>query len=196
MTRIDLLRPEDYRRIPWKNGRGEMVVIDREGGDSWSDTNGKPSVAWHFGRTAIVEEGPFSDYTGYERLQVVIGGAGLVLVAPDHEIDLRIPMVPQRYDGGTPIRTRLEQGPVEVVNLIAVRERFDIDLRVGGNDAALPCAKGVHVMYAPAADAAIDIDGHRYALADGHALRLRTAVETNVMVRSGAVLVGSIYAKS
>ena len=70
-------------------------------------------VAWHFGRTAIIEEGPFSDYTGYERLQVVTKGAGLVLIAPDREIDLRLPMQPRRYDGGTPIRTLLERGPVE-----------------------------------------------------------------------------------
>ena len=60
-------------------------------------------VAWHFGRTAIIEAGPFSDYTGYERLQVVTKGAGLVLVAAGDEIDLRRPMHPRRYDGGTPI---------------------------------------------------------------------------------------------
>jgi environmental stress-induced protein Ves len=138
MPAVEPLAPEDYRRIPWKNGRGELVVVDSEGGESWQNRG----VAWHFGRTAIVEEGPFSDYTGYERLQVVIKGAGLVLMARDHEIDLRRPMHPQRYDGGTPIRTRLEKGSVEVVNLIADRARFDIDLRVGKAREEVP-ARGV-----------------------------------------------------
>ncbi len=132
MPLVEILAPEGHRRMPWKNGRGELVVIDCEGGKSWQDMG----VAWHFGRTAIIEEGPFSDYTGYERLQVVTKGAGLVLIAPDHEIDLRLPMHPRRYDGGTPIRTLLEKGPVEVVNLIADRGRFDIDLRVGKAGAA------------------------------------------------------------
>ena len=91
MPLVEPLAPEGHRRIPWKNGRGELVVIDSEGGKSWQDMG----VAWHFGRTAIIEEGPFSDYTGYERLQVVTKGVGLVLVAPDHEIDLRLPMHPQ-----------------------------------------------------------------------------------------------------
>ena len=127
MPLVEPLAPEGHRRIAWKNGRGELVVIDNDGGESWENMG----VAWHFGSTAIIEEGPFSDYAGYERLQVVTRGAGLVLIAPDHEIDLRLPMHPRRYDGGTPIRTRLENGPVEVVNLIADRASFDIDLRVG-----------------------------------------------------------------
>src|SRR6185295_9165269 len=67
MHLVELLTPENHRRIPWKNGRGELVAIDSEGGESWQSTG----VAWHFGRTAITEEGPFSDYAGYERLQVV-----------------------------------------------------------------------------------------------------------------------------
>ena len=145
MPLVETLAPEGHRRMPWKNGRGELVVIDCEGGKSWQDMG----VAWHFGRTAIIEEGPFSDYTGYERLQVVTKGAGLVLVAPDHEIDLRLPMHPRRYDGGTPIRTLLEKGPVEVVNLIADRGRFDIDLRVGKAGAQMFCKSGRHVVYAP-----------------------------------------------
>ena len=110
----------------------------------------KGALYYHFDSkealaTAIIEEGPFSDYTGYERLQVVTKGAGLVLVAPDHEIDLRLPMHPRRYDGGTPIRTLLEKGPVEVVNLIADRGRFDIDLRVGKAGAQMFCKSGRHV---------------------------------------------------
>lgn len=191
MLHIEHLDPTSYRRIPWKNGRGELVVIDRAGGESWENMG----VAWHFGRTAIVEEGPFSDYTGYERLQVVVRGAGLVLVASDHEIDLRLPMHPQRYDGGMPVRTRLEQGPVEVVNLIANRELFDIDLRIGKEVAQMNCQVGRHVVYAPHGLAQVEIGGRTYALAEDWALRVSTTAEIDVTVRGGPVLIGSIHDK-
>ena len=191
MPQIELLDPGNYRRIPWKNGRGELIVIDSAGADSWENKG----VAWHFGRTAIIEEGPFSDYSGYERLQVVVAGAGLVLVAPDHEIDLRVSMRPQRYDGGTPIRTRLEQGPVEVVNLIANRERFDIELNVVKAGATLSRVAGRHVVYAPGAAAAIDIDGRGHPLEPGNALRVQTASAVAITARSGDVIVGSILDK-
>ncbi|MEZ0301928.1 MAG: HutD family protein [Hyphomicrobiaceae bacterium] len=192
MPLVEILAPEGHRRMPWKNGRGELVVIDSEGGKSWQDMG----VAWHFGRTAIIEEGPFSDYTGYERLQVVTKGAGLVLVAPDHEIDLRLPMHPRRYDGGTPIRTLLEKGPVEVVNLIADRGRFDIDLRVGKAGAQMFCKSGRHVVYAPVGAALVEIDGRAYTLAEDHALRVRTDSGTNVTMQGGQVVVGSIHTKA
>jgi uncharacterized protein len=182
------LTPKDYLRIPWKNGRGELISIDREGAESWDNMG----VAWHFGRTAIIEEGPFSDYTGYERLQVVVKGTGLVLIAPDHEIDLRRPMRLQRYDGGTPIRTVLERGPVEVVNLIADRAQFSIELRSGEPGADFHCQAGRHIMYAPTDLAHIDINGWTYALADDHALRVRAASDTSIAVRAGQVLIGSI----
>lgn len=191
MPLVEPLAPEGHRRLPWKNGRGELVVIDREGGESWENMD----VAWHFGRTAIIEEGPFSDYAGYERLQVVTKGAGLVLIAPDHEIDLRLPMHPRRYDGGTPIRTRLENGPVEVVNLIADRARFDIDLRVGNAGAEVFCKCGRHVAYAPVGVAHVEIDGRAYTLAEDHALRVRTDSGISVTVQDGQVIIGSIHDK-
>lgn len=191
MPLVEPLAPEGHRRIAWKNGRGELVVIDGEGGEGWQSMG----VAWHFGRTAIIEEGPFSDYTGYERLQVVTKGAGLVLIAPDHEIDLRHPMHVRRYDGGTPIRTLLEQGPVEVVNLIADRARFAIDLRVGEIGAQMFCKPGRHVVYAPDGAAQVEIDGRAYILEEDHALRVRTDAGTNVAVRDGQVIIGSIHDK-
>jgi environmental stress-induced protein Ves len=191
MSLLEPLAPEGHRRLPWKNGRGELVVIDGEGGESWQNMG----VAWHFGRTAIIEEGPFSDYTGYERLQVVTKGAGLVLIAPDHEIDLRLAMRPRRYDGGTPIRTLLENGPVEVVNLIADRARFDIDLRVGKVGAEMLCRSGRHVLYAPVGAAQVEVDGCAYTLAEDHALRMRTASGATVTVQDGQIIIGSIHDK-
>lgn len=191
MPQIEKLDPASYRRIPWKNGRGELVVIDREGGESWQNMG----VAWHFGRTSIVEAGPFSDYSGYERLQTVIKGEGLVLEAPDHEIDLRQPMRPQRYDGGIPVRTRLEHGPVDVVNLIADRAKFDIALRALEPASEVTCAPGRHVVHAAVGPAIVEIHGQAYALAIDSALRIRTSKAMVVTVKEGRVLVGSILDK-
>jgi len=191
MPRVERLASESYRRIPWKNGRGELIVIDLDGEESWEHMG----VAWHFGRTAIIEEGPFSDYTGYERLQVVIRGTWLVLIAPDHEIDLRVPMRPQRYDGGLPVRTVLEHGSVQVVNLIANRTRFDIEMRIGKTGAEITCKTGRHIVYAPTGTTHVTIDGHTYTLAEDHALRLRINSKAHIAVQDGPVIVGSIHDK-
>jgi environmental stress-induced protein Ves len=188
VTHID---PSSYRRIPWKNGGGELVVIASGGDGDW----GSAGIPWHFGRTSIVERGPFSDLSGYERLQVVIKGAGLVLETPAGEIDLRQAFMPRRYDGGTPIVTRLECGQVEVVNLIADRETFDIALIVARAGHSMACAAGQHIIYAPADAASAEICGRQYRLMQDSAMLLRGASDMTITVTAGIALIGSIHAK-
>jgi hypothetical protein len=52
MHLVEPLAPAGYRRIPWKNGRGELIAIDGKGQESWRDLG----IAYRFGRTAILEE--------------------------------------------------------------------------------------------------------------------------------------------
>lgn len=188
MIAIEPLLPEHYARIPWKNGRGALVVIDRAGAEGWD----RSAATWHFGRTSIVEEGPFSDYAGYERLQVAIKGEGLALVAPDHVIDLSPPFTVQRYDGGLPVRTRLAQGPVEVVNLIANQTLFEIDLRVGRPGDTSLIARGRHVAYAPTGPARVTVGHETFTLAEDHGLRIRSDRVGSLRVDEGTVLIASI----
>ncbi len=189
MPEIELIDPGQYRRTPWRNGGGVLITIAGDGGDGW----GNGGVAWHYGRTSIVEAGPFSDLTGYDRLQVVIKGTGLVLVSPTSEIDLRKPFQPVRYDGGTPIVTHLENGAVEVANLIADRKRFRIDLRAGATGEALECLPGEHILHAATESAAVKIMGLERALAEDHAIRLRFDSASLIKVTGGKILIASIY---
>jgi environmental stress-induced protein Ves len=186
---VERLEPKGYRRIPWKNGGGELVVIADSGGEGWRSGG----FSWHFGRTTIAEPGPFSDLAGFERLQVVIRGRGLVLVTPTNEIDLRSPFKPRRYDGGTPIVTRLEDGGVEVVNLIADRRRFDINLRVIEAGEGIDLAPGDHIVHAADQEAHFDLDGQDYSLAEDHALRLGMSAWGALTVARGRVVIGSVY---
>jgi hypothetical protein len=171
-----LLQPSDYRRTPWKNGGGITIDIAEHGDD------------WRFGRTPITAPGPFSDYTGYDRLQVLVAGRGLVLHTPDGDIDVRTPFKPVRFRGETPIVSELEAGPVEVVNLIGARAKVRLDLVVLNAGASRELGKGIHFVYAPTAAARVDGRG----LPADHCLRLEPEGPTMLAVQDGIVLVGSI----
>jgi hypothetical protein len=177
ITRLD---PSRYRRTPWKNGGGVTVDIAVDGD------------VWRFGRTPITAPGPFSDYSGYDRLQVLVAGRGLVLDTPDGEIDVRTPFRPVRFAGETPIVSRLEQGPVEVVNLIGRRDTVAIDLQVVDLGGTLTGPRGIHFAYAPAGSATITVDGSSHTLAPDHSLRIETGQRTIFAGMSGRVLVASI----
>jgi len=171
-----LLSPTDYRRTPWKNGGGVTVDI-ADNGD-----------LWRFGRTPITAPGPFSDYSGHDRLQVLVKGGGLVLQTPTGEIDVRRPLTPVRFRGETKIVSRLEAGPVEVVNLIGRRDAVAIDLVVLPAGQSRRLDAGTHLIYAPTGAAKV---GERNLPAD-HCLRLELGQPTMLAVSEGTILLGSI----
>lgn len=183
---IRRLSPGDYRNTPWKNGGGVSTTIagERIPGASPDDWSG---VIWQLGRTRILKPAPFSDLSGFERLQVVIGGSGLVLETPDGEIDLRKPFQPKRYDGGTPIVSRLENGPVEVINLIARRDLCAIGLCAPEAGAGMPLPEGHQVICAPDGAAHLRLVRPGMAaediqLPDGHALTFDGEAMIHVMI--------------
>jgi environmental stress-induced protein Ves len=188
---ISRLDPAGYRRTPWKNGGGVTIDI-AEAYHEGATPGAWEGMIWRFGRTAIVTPGPFSDLSGYDRVQAVVVGQGLVLVAPGYEIDVRRPFVPVRFAGETPVVSRLEAGAVEVVNLIGDRSAVAIDMRVLEAGQALPLAAGTHIAYCPVGVAALDCRGIRYDLARDHALRIEVGDEAAMGGVSGRLLVASI----
>lgn len=177
---ITLLDPSQYRRTPWKNGGG--VTVDIAVHDD----------VWRFSRTPITAAGPFSDYAGFDRLQVLVAGHGLVLDTPDGAIDVRTPFEPVRFTGETPIVSRLESGPVEVVNLIGARAEVRIALEVLKADRTLTVEAGTHLAYAAHDAAALDVDGTPHRLAADHALRIEASGPTMIKWIGGVLLLGSV----
>jgi uncharacterized protein len=182
MTGITPLNPEDYRSVPWKNGGGVTVDIAFEGD------------VWRFSRTPITEPGPFSDYPGFDRLQVLVAGSGLVLQTPNGEIDLRRPFQPVRFAGETPIVSRLEAGPVEVVNLLGDRSRVRIDLAVVEAGQTRDLVSGLHIAYCPGARARLQIGDQTYELEPDDALRIEK--ERAVTCMRGLIVLGSVVSRT
>jgi len=197
MTQIEIthLPPAGFRRTPWKNGGGITIDIADAYGEgivpgSWQ------GMIWRFGRTAIVAPGPFSDLTGFERLQMVVKGDGLVLDGPNGEIDLRRPFEVVRYDGGLPLVSRLENGPVEVLNLMADRALCDVAMQAITTGQRHELSQGRHVLYAPDASVSGTVGEQKITLDAGHALTFETSSAADLIVNQGVAVVATIAAKA
>jgi environmental stress-induced protein Ves len=177
ITRLD---PAQYRRTPWKNGGGTTIDIAEEGN------------VWRFGRTPIVCDGPFSDYAGFDRIQVLVRGRGLVLDTPQGEIDVRTPFKPVRFAGETPIVSRLEDGPVEVVNLIGARGKVKIDLDILDAGERGAVGGGIHIAYCAEGPAILDVGGKLHRLPAHHGLRIDAVGSTMLACKGGRMIVASI----
>ncbi|MFN8760362.1 MAG: HutD family protein [Tagaea sp.] len=194
MTAIVALSPADYVDSPWKNGRGvttDIAGLYRPGaaGRAWTD------MLWRFGRTPILEDGPYSDLTGFERLQLVVAGNGFRIHTPDGAVhrDMSRAFLPVRYDGATRLAARLIDGPVDTVNLLFRRDDFAGDLRAPAAGESLALEAGTHFVYAAAGPARVALDGAAHELADRHALRIDGGAA--LRVDAGRVVVASLFVK-
>jgi environmental stress-induced protein Ves len=176
---ITPLDPSGYVRTPWKNGGGVTVDIAFDGD------------VWRFSRTPITAAGPFSDYTGFDRLQVLIAGSGLVLQTPGGEIDVRRPFRPVRFAGETPIVSRLEAGPVEVINLMGERARVGLDLAVLEAGRTQRLGAGLHIAYCPAGRAILRLGGDDHALPANGGVRIED-FDGEAACVAGPIVLGSV----
>jgi uncharacterized protein len=186
-----LLKSEDYARSPWKNGGGIFTdIADAHRPDSTA--RDWDSLLWRFASTPIVTPGPFSHMPGIDRLQMVIGGRGLVLRSPTQEFDEREPFTTVRFTGETEIVTALEAGPVEVVNLMARRGAAEIELVALREPGERQLAAGTHLVYAAHGDCRIFLDGRDFAISHEGTLKIELIAASKLALVSGLAVLGSI----
>jgi len=189
---IARLDPAAYRRTPWKNGGGVTIdiadaYVPGATAGSWS------GMQWRLGRTRIVEPGPFSDLTGYDRILTVIGGRGLVLeIAGGKALDVREPFRPVRFAGEDRITSRLEGGPVAVFNLMSDRKHA-IDVTIMSEQDTRKLGAAINIVYA-IEDSEVLLGGQAFALRVDEALRSDEAGE--LTVRGGRVALSTISSRS
>ena len=146
------LHAASYRRTPWKNGGGVTIdIADRY--RPGAEAGGWDGMIWRFGRTRIEAPAPFSDLSGHDRILVAIQGRGLVLRVDDGRIlDVREPFRPVRFRGDDVIVSELEDGPVEVLNLMGDRAAVHLDLQMLEVAGTIRSPAGDVVLYAPRRD--------------------------------------------
>ena len=186
-----LLKSEDNTRSPWKNGGGIFTdIADAHRADA--QVKDWDSLLWRFAATPIVAPGPFSHMPGIDRLQMVVGGRGLVLKAPMQEFDEREPFTTVRFTGEHAIVTELEAGPVEVVNLMARRGAAEIRLLALREPGERRLSAGTHLIYAARGDCGIRLDGTDFAISHDNTLKVELTGGSTLALVSGLAVLGSI----
>ncbi len=113
-----LIPRDEYRAMPWKNGRGTTTEICAHPPNS-ADFDWRASIA------AVSEDGPFSSFAGYERHIMLLSGNGMKLeIAGQEAVVLRLHQ-PFSFSGDANVTARLTDGPVVDFNLM-VRRHFGI----------------------------------------------------------------------
>ncbi|QRY80064.1 HutD family protein [Pseudomonas sp. PDNC002] len=118
MSEVRILRAADYPAMPWKNGAGTTREIVRDAGD------GLEGFGWRVSIADVGAPGPFSAFSGYQRVISVLEGEGMRLTVDGSDSrDLR-PLDAFAFDGASAVECTLLGGAIRDFNLIYSPARY------------------------------------------------------------------------
>lgn len=124
ITPMILLREAEYATVPWKNGGGWTKEILKVPAQS-------NSFDWRLSLATIENAGPFSSFAGYDRILILVRGAGVELdFGPDGRTVLHAPGQLVAFDGAWQTQCTLIDGPSSDLNLMVSRERAEAQTRL------------------------------------------------------------------
>jgi environmental stress-induced protein Ves len=156
-----VLSPNDYQRMPWKNGGGTTTEI-------WKAVSPDGEMLWRLSIADVASDGPFSAFPGIDRFIMVIEGKGMELTVdgrPQHLDDLFKPFA---FSGDAKTDCRLIGGAIRDFNLMVARSYGHGDLRVShlAPNQTLPIVENVAALHVLSGELELE-SGTVHALSTG-----------------------------
>ncbi len=186
---VTVMRAEAVVRTPWKNGGGvtAQLAIWPQGADfARGEFDARVSSA------EVGRAGPFSEFPGFERVLVVVAGAGLIVSHGEHAPRARLrPLEPYRFAGEWPTQGDLVDGAVRDFNVFTCRGllRADVEAaRLGQRTLRSPLEARHALAYVVAGAAVARVSGEEepFELAAGDSLRIDEARANDELELRGA----------
>ncbi|MDA3838872.1 MAG: HutD family protein [Candidatus Delongbacteria bacterium] len=113
-----IITPDEYLTVPWKNGMGtteELIVKYSPDHDNF---------IWRISIAGVISDGPFSDFSGYDRTLLMLEGNGIGLNHSNGKrIELRKPTDIAEFSGDVKTTAILVNGMIKDFNVMALREK-------------------------------------------------------------------------
>lgn len=111
---IEVIEPEKFRTVAWKNGKGETIEMAINSGGTLDD------FSWRLSMASVIEDGIFSNFSGYTRNLILVAGDGINLQHNDSKIDKLTNLLDYAtFDGGDKTVGNLHTNEITDFNVIA-----------------------------------------------------------------------------
>ena len=143
-----------FKTVPWKNGKGETTELAINEGANLA------SFDWRISIASVVENGLFSDFSGYQRNLVLIEGNGIELCHDQKQTDkLNSLLEFSTFNGASATEGYLPNGAIKDFNIITDENKFEVTVRtsVDKTKLAIP-QEGLTFVYSLSGDVEIKQD--------------------------------------
>jgi environmental stress-induced protein Ves len=181
-----IIPPEAFKEIPWKNGQGTTCELRVCHGDTGE------GFLWRLSRAQVTSNGLFSDFSGYDRILVLLAGKGMDLFHEESEgCQLCRAFDSVRFSGDWKTRAFLKDGPVEDFNIMTKQGHCTAKVNVfnsfGENELAVDARQ--LLVYAPYHETLMDgPDGENILLPPGHLFDLKGPVSLPWKIKGEGVI--------
>ena len=116
MKPFKIYSPQSFQTLPWRNGLGSTVEL-------LAETPNKNEVfSWRLSIASVANDGPFSDFSGYDRTLLLLEGSGITLNKPNGVFKvLNSSLDYANFKGEDLIDATLHDGPIKDFNIMTLR---------------------------------------------------------------------------
>ncbi|MEM7293628.1 MAG: HutD family protein [Pseudomonadota bacterium] len=185
----NILSPEDYQSMPWKNGLGTTVEIAKE------NLPRQDTFAWRLSMADVGNDGPFSNFKGYDRTLLLLEGRGITLSHSNGHIDiLDAPLQSVEFRGEAETFATLLEGPIVDFNVMVFRSRCGASVETSlGGEISLNVDADVFLVHSVSGDLNITFSsGESLQLNAKHTLIVNEVQDANVLCTGGSFISVSI----
>jgi environmental stress-induced protein Ves len=164
---MKLLRADDYRRMPWKNGGGETVEIA-----VFPPGAGLDSFEWRVSTATVAADGMFSTFEGIDRTLSVLRGALRLAIDGGDPVTLGVEDEPLSFAADLPVFGGPAGAPVIDLNVMTRRGHFDhkVERLRSTPDRIIPAFDGCTLLYCRNGFLAVETTGGKFSVAEGETL--------------------------
>jgi len=116
MKPFKIYSPQSFQTLPWRNGLGSTVELLAE------TPNKNEDFSWRLSIASVANDGPFSDFSGYDRTLLLLEGSGITLNKPNGIFKvLNSSLDYANFKGEDLIDATLHNGPIKDFNIMTLR---------------------------------------------------------------------------
>ena len=116
MKPFKIYSPQSFQTFPWRNGLGSTVELLAE------TPNKNEAFSWRLSIASVANDGPFSDFSGYDRTLLLLEGTGITLNKPNGIFKvLNSSLDYANFKGEDLIDATLHNGPIKDFNIMTLR---------------------------------------------------------------------------
>lgn len=152
MSQHQIHTPDSFRSMPWRNGLGHTIELLTEYLPQSSD------FAWRLSMADVVNDGLFSDFSGYDRTLLLLQGRGLTLDHSKGDCDELVDHLQSaHFKGDEQTHATLHNGPIKDFNIMSKRDHCltTVNTLKNASEEELNICGDILLIYAP--DEAISI---------------------------------------